>query len=160
MNTSATVTRLTEFADSVSMGGKLANRYTKKHRDGTATVRHKGFPILQCVKLSRKAHHMEIRSTNLEKHERSNCYCNTRGMGELPEKGEAWDICIPFDPLNDWLKALPRDKTQELTLTVNRRTQIMTVSYVNGITMTATFKGIDAMEFPDEVDSVMDKGET
>lgn len=143
MNTSPanqTITRLNEFADSVKTGGKLAQRYTTKHRDGTVTITNKGLPILKCVKVARHVQGVTVESTNLETHAIGQCWSNY---------GDEWAICIPFEPLNDWLKALPRDKAQELTMAMDSRTQILTVHYVNGITMAAEFKGIDAQEFPE-----------
>jgi len=147
MSKTTNVTRLNEFSDAVKKGGKLAERYATKHRDSTVTINN-GLPILKCVKLSRRDHHIEAVSTNLQEFVLGACYCNTRNMCELPESGEHWDICIPFDPLNDWLRALPKNKGQELTITVNMRQKTLSVHYVNGITMTATFKGIDSLEFP------------
>lgn len=105
------------------------------------------FPILECL-LIRRNGRIEVIGTDLES-------ANVGLCGTLAAEEDTWAIAIPARPISDWLKSIefPKRNNRQpwavIDLLPNLKEHTLTIATESdGARIRATFKGIDAQEFP------------
>ena len=153
---------LYEFGQAIKTGKKAAKRshYSTRHTQSvynqasgtTSTYKPGPLPVLECVLLRKRGRQLQVFSTDLE----------AWAWGACPTSGEDCAICVRADVLAKWIDSLApsaswKDK-REVNLTITPRTCKLLASIKDGgVSIRATFLGIDPDEFP-SVDAAIESG--